>query len=174
MREGERLAWVADVVDPAPGERILEVECGQGRLLALLAERLTTGVVVGIDRSAAMIAAAARHNREAIEVGRVRLQAAALADARLGGQTFDVVVATDVREFWTPPAPEWDVVGQVLVPEGRVIVAHQLVNGDGEGPIVRTVRALAATRGLELVVVHRGRTTPTASVALELRGRPVA
>ena len=165
----ERLAWVADVVDPAPGERILEVECGQGLLLALLAERLTTGIVVGIDRSTAMIAAAQRRNRAAVRVGRVRLQAAPLAEARLGGQLFDVVVAADVPSFWTPPTPEWEAVDQLLVPRGRVVVVHQLVDGEAE-LVTEAVQELAGARGLELVAVHRGRTTPTASVALELRG----
>ena len=174
MRASERLVWAADVVDAAPGERILEVGCGRGVLVALLADRLTTGVVVGIDRSTTMIAAAARRNRVAVEAGRVRLQAAALTDVDLGGQLFDVVVSFGVRAFWAPPAAEWDVVRQVLAPEARVIVAEQVPDAEAHRQIEEAVRRLAGARGFGLVTVHRGRTTPVESIALELRAMPPA
>ena len=169
MRAYEPLTWAADVVDPAPGDRILEVGCGRGMLTSLLAERLTTGFLVGIDRSPAMIRAAARRNRAAIEVGRVRLRTAGLADADFGSQVFDVVVAFGVRAFWTAPAPEWAVVRQVLTPEGRAIIAHQLTDGALDARIETAVRGLAEAQGLCLHAVHSGRTTPIESRALELR-----
>ena len=49
MRPSERLGWTADVVAPSP-DRVLEVGCGHGVLVSLFAARLTTGLVVGIDR----------------------------------------------------------------------------------------------------------------------------
>jgi SAM-dependent methyltransferase len=171
VRASERLEWAADVVDPAPGERILEVDCEHGDLVALLAERLTTGVVVGIDRSPTRIAAATRRNRTAIEDGRVRLQTATLLDAQFGGLVFDVVVSFDVRTFSTPPAYEWDAVRQVLAPDGRVIIVYELVDAGSHRRIVARVRRLAGARGLGLFVVHRGPTLPVESVALELRSK---
>src|SRR4051794_9896037 len=41
------------------GERALDLGCGTGRVTALLAERLPRGVVVGLDRSGAMLETAA-------------------------------------------------------------------------------------------------------------------
>ena len=43
----ERLAWAAGVVAPQPGERVLEVGCGHGVLVSLLAER--AGLVLGVE-----------------------------------------------------------------------------------------------------------------------------
>jgi SAM-dependent methyltransferase len=148
---------------------VLEVGCGHGVLVSLLAERLDTGVVVGVDRSATMIAAAAGRNRAAVGSGRVRLEVASLVDADLAGDRFDVVVAFNVRAFWTPPAPEWDVVRRVLAPDGHVVVAFSLMAADAEGPVTDAVRAEAGSRGFAVVRVHRGRTEPTPSLALELR-----
>jgi SAM-dependent methyltransferase len=168
----ERLAWAADVVAPAPGDRVLEVGCGHGVLLSLLAGRLTTGAVVGVDRSATMIEAAGRRNRAAIDAGRVAVTAARLTDADLEGRSFDVVVSFNVRAFWTPPAPEWDVVERVLAPRGRVVVAFSVMGAGADVPIEEAVRRLAAQRALRLVSTHSGPTTPMASVALELRREP--
>jgi SAM-dependent methyltransferase len=165
----ERLAWTADLVAPAPTERLLEVGCGHGVLLSLLAGRLTTGVAVGVDRSATMVEAAGRRNRAAIDVGTVRLVAAGLNRARLEGQVFDAVVSFNVRAFWTPPGAEWDVVDRVLAPGGRVLVAFSVMGAGAEVPIEEAVCRLAGQRGLEPAAVHRGRTAPMESVAVELR-----
>jgi len=169
MGASSRLVWAAEVVDPAPADRVLEVGCGHGVLVSLLAGRLAGGSVLGIDRSPTMIAAAERRNRPAIDAGLVRLAASALVDADLDGQQFDVVVSFNVRAFWTPPAPEWDVVRRVLAPGGRVVVACSLMGAGAEGPVTAGVRELAADRGFSLTAVHSGRTTPTPSLALELR-----
>lgn len=169
MRSFELLTWTADIVDPAPGYRMLEVGCGWGLLTSLLAERLTTGVLIAIDRSRAMTEAAARLNRAAIDVGRVRIRTASLMDADFGHRLFDVVVAFDVRGFWTAPAPEWDVVRTVLAPEGRVIIAFPVADRR-VGTLVETaVRDLAGARGLRLAAVHRGRMARVECTALELR-----
>ena len=79
MRPSERLAWAAEVVAPQETDRVLEVGCGHGVLLSLLAARVTAGEVVGVDRSATMTAAAGRRNADAVASGRVRLVTAALA-----------------------------------------------------------------------------------------------
>jgi SAM-dependent methyltransferase len=119
-----RLAWAADVVAPRPGERVLEVGCGHGVLVSLLVDRLSGGEVVAVDRSPTMVAAATRRNQAAVDAGRVRLSAALLTDAPLDPAGFDAVVSFNVRAFWTPPAPEWDVVRRVLQPGGRAVVAY--------------------------------------------------
>jgi trans-aconitate 2-methyltransferase len=55
-------AWglrVLQRLDPVPGERILDLGCGTGRLTAELLERIGHGHVVGLDRSASMLSEAA-------------------------------------------------------------------------------------------------------------------
>jgi trans-aconitate 2-methyltransferase len=57
-----QLAWGRTVVArlaPAPGERVLDIGCGPGRLTAEIAAATET-LVVGLDRSAAMLAEARR------------------------------------------------------------------------------------------------------------------
>ena len=163
-----RLTWAAGVVAPQPGERVLEVGCGHGVLVALLADR--AGEVLGVDRSPTMVAAAARRNRAAIEAGRVRLQAVPLHDADLGPHAFDVVVSFNVRALSDPAQKAtWDVVCRVLAPAGRVVVAFSVMTPGAEDDVVETVTRLAGDRGLAVAAVHRGRTAPFESAAVELR-----
>lgn len=169
MRASERLAWAAGVAAPRAGERVLEVGCGHGVLLSLLAERVADGEVVGVDRSATMTAAAGRRNAGAVAAGRVRLHTARLTEADLGAAPFDVAVSFDVRAFWTPPAPEWDVVARVLRPGGRVVVAFSVMTPGALEPVTAATTRLAAERGFAQVAVHRGATTPHPSAAVELR-----
>jgi SAM-dependent methyltransferase len=169
VRPSERLAWAAEVVAPQQTDRVLEVGCGHGVLLSLLAARVPDGEVVGVDRSPTMTAAAGRRNADAVAAGRVRLITAPLTAADLGAAPFDAVVSFDVRAFWTPPAPEWDVVERVLRPGGRAVVAFSLMTAEAFEPVTAAVDLLAGERGMERVAVHRCATTPYESVAVELR-----
>jgi SAM-dependent methyltransferase len=116
-----------------------------------------------------MVAAAARRNRSAVAAGRVRLVAAPLVDADLGADRFDVVVAVDVRAFWTPPAPEWDVVARVLAPGGRVVLGASVMRaGDADRVRAQVTRA-AGERGLAVTATAQVGTVPFPTATIELR-----
>jgi SAM-dependent methyltransferase len=162
----DRLAWAATVVDPRPGDRVLEVGCGHGVLVDLLAG--CGAEVVGVDRSATMIAAAARRNQAVVAAGRVRLLTGPLVDVAPDGP-FDAVVSFNVRAFWTPPAPEWDVAARVLAAGGRAVVAFSVMAAGDDDRVREAVERLGGERGLAVTAVHRAATSPYPSVALELR-----
>ena len=165
MGASDRLVWAADVVRPRAGERVLEIGCGHGVLVDLLAARGAD--VVAIDRSPTMTAAAARRNATGVAEGRVRLLTGPLLEVAPEGP-FDVVVSFNVRALWTPPAAEWDVVARLLGPGGRVVVACSVMADDAGDAVADAIGRLAGERGFTVTGVRRADTAPYPSMAVEL------
>lgn len=125
-----RIAWAVDAMAVAPGDRVLEIGCGHGVAVTLLAERLTAGHVIAVDRSPAMAAAATRRNAAAVAAGRATILPVALADADLGPAPFDKVLAIHVGVFSSrQPGLALDVVARCLAPGGTFHLAYQPLDG---------------------------------------------
>ena len=164
-----RLTWAADLAAPRPGERALEVGCGHGVLLALLASRSAGGSVLGLDRSPTMTRAATARNAAAVAAGTVTVRTADLLTADLEDDAFDLVVAVHVGAFWRAPAAEHGVVRRVLAEGGRFLLVDQPLQPTRAQAQADRVAALARPHGLAVVAVHTGDTPPRPSIAVELR-----
>ena len=111
-----------EILNPRPGERVLDIGSGPGFLAAGIASRVgEAGAVSGIDLSEPMIAYA---SGLAAAPGAAPMTFA-LGDATALGypdQSFDAVVSTQVYEY----VPDIDTalaeVHRVLVPGGRVLI----------------------------------------------------
>jgi SAM-dependent methyltransferase len=121
-RASERFVWAVDTLEVLPADRLLEVGCGHGVAVSLVCERLTTGAITAIDRSAKMIEMATRRNRECVDAGRAVLEAIALEDADLGDQRFDKVFAFNVAPFWLQPKAALGAIREHLARDGTVYV----------------------------------------------------
>ena len=75
-----RIAAAVRALPLRPGMRVLEVGCGPGVALRLVAARIEGGQVLGIDRSATAIAQAERGCATEMAAGRVRLRWTAIED----------------------------------------------------------------------------------------------
>jgi SAM-dependent methyltransferase len=123
-----RNRWVAGLLAPRPGERVLELGCGPGVALAALAAS-GPDLVVGVDHSDVMVRQATRRNRQAVADGRVRVVQADAADLAPGvppcDEPFDVVLAVNVIGFWSDPAERLAGVRALLRPGGRIALVAQ-------------------------------------------------
>ncbi|WP_436925375.1 class I SAM-dependent methyltransferase [Halosimplex amylolyticum] len=109
---------VVDLLDPSPGERVLDLGCGTGHLTAAIADAVgESGSVVGVDQSAEMVERArATYHDQRFEVADAREYAP--ADER-----FDAVFS-NAALHWIPGADQPSVaerVRELLVPGGRFV-----------------------------------------------------
>ncbi|BCH34571.1 hypothetical protein MesoLjLc_65010 [Mesorhizobium sp. L-8-10] len=149
----ERLEWAAATLAPGPADHILEVGCGHGVLLSLLAERLTTGTITAIDRSDKMVAAARARNAGHIASGKIAIRQAELASADFSGKTFDRILAVNVNVFWLKPARELAALRRLIDAEGKLFLFFEPPSPAQAEPIAEKLAANLEANGFR--VAHK-------------------
>ena len=117
-----------DLLDPRPGERILDLGCGDGALTAAIAER--GAEVVGVDGSDEMVRAARERGIDAHVVDGHRLSF---------DSEFDAVFSNAALHWMREPDLVIDAVARALRPGGRFVAEM-----GGHGCIAAVVTALLA------------------------------
>ncbi len=124
VRPSQRLTWAVDVLAVQPDDHLLEIGCGHGVAVSLAADRLATGHITALDRSAKMIETARTRNAAHIAAGRVTLVCAALEVADVGVGGFDKIFAFHVADLWRRPE-NLDRVRDLLAPGGALYLFNQ-------------------------------------------------
>jgi ubiquinone/menaquinone biosynthesis C-methylase UbiE len=119
-----RLRAVLDRLDLRPEHRVLEIGCGHGVAATMVCERLTSGRLTAIDRSAKMIAAAANRNARYVTAGTAEFLVASLEDADLGDRRFDRIFAVRVGLFHREPDRARTLAERWLAPGGVLLSAY--------------------------------------------------
>ena len=150
-----QLQWGLRVLErlaPRPGERILDLGCGTGRLTARLLETIGHGVVVGLDRSQAMLTEAA--GRTAAHPPITPLHDAAIDPCRLAfvradgaalpfADAFDAVFSTAALHWMPDHGGVFASVYGALAPGGRFVA--QCGGGRNLGVLFDRAAALMRT-----------------------------
>ncbi|MFI6318123.1 SAM-dependent methyltransferase [Nonomuraea sp. NPDC050556] len=138
-----RLSWAVEVLQPRPGEQILELGCGNGVAVQLVCDSGAT--VTAVDRSATAIAAATARN-----AGRARLIHGTLADV---DGVYDKVFAVNVNLFWVrSPAPELRLLDDLLARDGELYLFYE---PPADRPLGEKVGAVLAEHGYQVAVTSR-------------------
>jgi ubiquinone/menaquinone biosynthesis C-methylase UbiE len=123
---------VFEVLDPKPGQQILEVGCGHGRMLRRIARAVAPGRAVGSDPSEVMRAVAGRHLRREISAGAARVTEGEAAKLPFADASFDQAVSVHTLYFWPDLDAGLGEIRRVLRPGGRLVLAFH----DGADPAV--------------------------------------
>jgi SAM-dependent methyltransferase len=113
----------AETLAVGPADRLLEFGCGGGTATAVVAERLTTGRILAVDRAASAVRRAGKRNAAHIRAGTVEVRQLDITTADLPDGSFDTVFAANVSLFWlgTPPGLLGRI-GRLLAPGGTLTV----------------------------------------------------
>ena len=134
-------------------ERVLDIGCGRGAVLMMVAEHLTTGRAVGVDlwrkedQSSNAIEATERNAEAEGVCGRVELRTADMTALPFENSSFDVIVSNmaihNVKRPSRDKAIEEAV--RVLRPGGRVVIAD----------VFATLQYCARLKGLGMTDISR-------------------
>ena len=113
---------VVDALSPGPRDHILDVGCGPGHAVALLAGRIPGGRIVGTDGSETMIAQARAANMRLVRQGRVELMMADFDALPFDAARFHGIVASNVIYFWRDPAAMIARLRALLRGNGRLVL----------------------------------------------------
>ncbi|MFZ2173339.1 MAG: class I SAM-dependent methyltransferase [Rhodococcus sp. (in: high G+C Gram-positive bacteria)] len=152
-----RIRCAVDRLDVDPSDRILEVGCGPGVAVSLVAEQLFDGHITAIDRSATATARAAQRNETHLASGKATFQTTDLAGFRCADGSFDKVFAVNVNVFWAHEAVgETRTLWEILRPGGVVHLFYggtESVHDDAKSKrIVDAVTQVFGRQGFEVEV----------------------
>lgn len=116
----ERIAKAIEHLAPQPGERLLEIGCGRGVAAGLVCDRIGSGMLVAIDRSAIAVAATRTLCSRHIDARRLAVNQASLAELALGLDSIDRAFAINVNLFWIKPQAELGLLREALAPGGAL------------------------------------------------------
>jgi SAM-dependent methyltransferase len=111
-------------LDVRPHHQLLEIGCGNGTAVAAVAERLATGTILAIDRSAATVARATQRNAVHIARGVARIVQVDLADLTVPAGHFHTIFALNVNLFQTDATEAVEVIRRALRRRGRLVVGY--------------------------------------------------
>ncbi len=121
----ERLVWAVEVLAVQPDDILLEIGCGAGIAAQMVCERLTTGKIIAVDQSKAMIQAAQKRNHAWIATEKADFQLAPFIQVDVGQVRFDKIFAVNVNVLWQKPEKELAVIKKLLKPGGQVYFFFQ-------------------------------------------------
>jgi ubiquinone/menaquinone biosynthesis C-methylase UbiE len=121
-QHAKETAWTVSIAHVQSADRVLEIGCGAGKAIELLAEKATHGFVYGIDLSATMVKRARERNAQAVKSGRVTVQQGEAAQLPFEENSFDKVVSIHTFYWWAEdPRVILTEMFRVLKPGGTLI-----------------------------------------------------
>lgn len=124
MEKQDRFQWAAAIMDIKPDDHILEIGCGAGAAVSILAASVTTGTITAIDQSEPMIKKASARNTTFVTTGKAIFIPVSLANVALKKQ-YTKIFAFNVNVFWKDASRELAVIKRLLSPEGKLYIFHQ-------------------------------------------------
>jgi ubiquinone/menaquinone biosynthesis C-methylase UbiE len=125
-REHEKVwRWGLEHIAIQPDAIILDVGCGGGGAVRILAQAAHRGKVYGVDYSQDVLLTAHRVNRALIKQDRVEIKHGSVSDLPFPDDTFDLATAFETTMFWPSLVSDLREVLRVLKPSGTLLIANE-------------------------------------------------
>ena len=108
-----------------PNSTVLDVGCGGGAAVGLLAAKASDGKVYGIDHSLDMVNLSRKVNKRFIKGGRVEIDHGSVSCLPYSDDMFDTATAFETIEFWPSLSEDLKEVKRVLKSGGVLLVVNR-------------------------------------------------
>lgn len=109
----------------------LDIGCGGGRAIRLLADKIPQGKVYGVDHSAEMVELSKKTNQSLVKNNRVEIRHGSVSDIPFQDNQFDLVTAFETIQFWPNLENDLKEVHRVLKPAGLFLVVNRFPDLQG-------------------------------------------
>lgn len=118
--------WGIGHISIAQNASILDIGCGGGRAISLLAEIANKGKVSGIDYSIDMVKLASETNKNAIDNGKVFITQASVSELPFSDAMFDLVTAFETCYFWPDIKNDLREIHRVLKGDSILLIVNEM------------------------------------------------
>ena len=117
--------WALSKLPDISPEAILDIGCGGGMMISLLAAKYPDAAVAGIDISDTAVDYARIHNSRLIDEGRCSIIRSSVSDIPYRDYTFDLVVSCESYFFWPDLISDMEEACRVVGPGGHIAIISE-------------------------------------------------
>jgi SAM-dependent methyltransferase len=140
--------WALTQLEIPGGATALDVGCGGGRTIHLLAAKAAQ--VYGIDYAAGSVAASSAYNKRLMADGRVHVELGSVSHLPFEDDKFDLVTAIETQYYWPNLQGDMREILRVLKPGGRLMVVAENYKGARNDAVLGPVMNLLGSSRLSI------------------------
>jgi ubiquinone/menaquinone biosynthesis C-methylase UbiE len=118
--------WALEHVSLKPDSAVLDIGCGGGKSIEVLARQARHGKVHGIDYSEEMVQLSRLFNRTLIRAGRAEIRHASVSRLPFSDRSFDLVSCFECCYFWPDIIESLREIRRVLKQKGLLLIANEV------------------------------------------------
>jgi ubiquinone/menaquinone biosynthesis C-methylase UbiE len=111
-----------DLLDPKPGDAVLDIGFGGGYSLTYLAQKVTGGRIIGVDYSREMVDTALALLKSRHLESRVKVRQGDVGDLPFRERTFDKAVSVNAIYYWPDAVGAFREIARVLKVSGEIAI----------------------------------------------------
>ena len=142
-------AFAIELADLKGSETLLDIGCGSGSAVRAAAEKNTTGRIIGLDPSPAMIRIAREQSQNHPASSRIEFIQSGAEDIPLAPESVDVAIAVNSLHHWPDMNEGLSEVARVLKQQGRLILIEEIFTeqdrGMRPGEVIELLKSSAFT-----------------------------
>ena len=117
--------FVNELMSVQIDDRIIEIGFGTGKLINIMAPKIETGLIEGIDFSNTMVSIAQKRNKKNIANGKVKIIEGNFDEIPYKKDQFTKACSINTLYFWPKPEHTAKKIVDMLKPEGKLILGFE-------------------------------------------------